>query len=145
MFWGNTKPSFIINMYVEFCSVFTAIILETKKFLVEECLVIDILIYLTVHIAQNLYEIHINTLRPRQDGCRFPDNIFNCIFFNENVLILKVRINNIPALVQIMAWHRPGDKSLSGPVMVSLLTHICVTQPQWVIQCSGTTSVRYRQ
>ena len=36
----------------------------------------------------------------------------------------KVRINNVPALVQIMAWRRPGDKPLSEPVMVSLLTHI---------------------
>ena len=29
-----------------------------------------------------------------------------------------------------MAWHRPGDKALPEPMMVSLLTHICVTQ--WV-------------
>ena len=41
-------------------------------------------------------------------------------------------INNIPALVQILVWRRPGDKPLSEPMMVSLLTHICVTQPQWV-------------
>ena len=41
-------------------------------------------------------------------------------------------INNIPALVQIMAWRRPGDKSISEPMMVSLPTHICVTRPQWV-------------
>ena len=44
----------------------------------------------------------------------------------------KDRINNIPALVQIMAWRRPGDKPLSEPIMVSLTTHICVTRPQWV-------------
>ena len=31
-----------------------------------------------------------------------------------------------------MAWRRPGDKPLSEPTMVSLLTHICVTRPQWV-------------
>ena len=37
---------------------------------------------------------------------------------------------NIPALVQIMALRRPGDKPLSEPVIVSLLTHICVTWPQ---------------
>ena len=35
---------------------------------------------------------------------------------------------NIPALVQIIAWHRPGDKSLSES-MVTLLTRICVTRP----------------
>ena len=38
--------------------------------------------------------------------------------------------NNILALVQIMAWRRPGDETLSDPMMVSLLTHICVTWPQ---------------
>ena len=31
-----------------------------------------------------------------------------------------------------MAWRRPGDKPLSGPMMVKLPTHICVTRPQWV-------------
>ena len=49
-------------------------------------------------------------------------DIFKSIFLNENAGILlkiplkfvpKVRINNIPALVQIMAWRRPGDKPLS--------------------------------
>ena len=42
----------------------------------------------------------------------------------------KGPINNISALVQIMACCRPGNKPLSEPMMVSLLTHICVTQPQ---------------
>ena len=85
--------------------------------------------------------VTVNTLRPRQNGRHFTDDIFKCIFLNENAGILlkislkfvpKVRINNIPALVQIMAWRRPGDKPLSEPMMVSLLTHICVTRPQWV-------------
>ena len=44
----------------------------------------------------------------------------------------KGLINNIPALVQIMARRRPGDKPLSKPMMFNLLTHICVTRPQWV-------------
>ena len=44
----------------------------------------------------------------------------------------KSPINNIPALVQIMAWRRPGDKPLSEPMMAHLLTHICVTRPQCV-------------
>ena len=83
----------------------------------------------------------INTLRPRQDGRRFPDDIFKWIFSNENVWIpIKISlkfvpkgpINNIPALVQIMAWRRPGDKPLSEPMVVSLPTHICVIRPQWV-------------
>ena len=82
----------------------------------------------------------INTLRPRQDGRHFADDIFKCIFLNKNVwipikisqkFVPKGAINNIPALVQIMAWRRPGDKPLSEPMMVSLLTHICITRPQW--------------
>ena len=44
----------------------------------------------------------------------------------------KGLINNIQALVQIMAWSRPGYKSLSEPMMVSLPTIICISQPQWV-------------
>ena len=60
---------------------------------------------------------------------------------NENVWItinisLKIvpmgPIDNIPALVQIMVWRRPGDKPLSEPMMVRLATNICVTRPQWV-------------
>ena len=82
-----------------------------------------------------------NTLRPTQNGRHFADDTFNRIVVNENVTISikfslkfvpKGQINNISALVQIMAWRRPGDKPLSEPVMVSLLTHICVTRPQWV-------------
>ena len=87
---------------------------------------------------------YFNTLRPKQNGRHFADDIFKCIFLNENVRILikislkfvpKGPINNIPALVQIMAWRRPGDKPLSEPVMFSLLTHICITRSQWV-NCS---------
>ena len=40
-------------------------------------------------------------------------------------------INNIPALVRIMAWRREGDKPLSESMMVNLPTHICATRPQW--------------
>ena len=83
----------------------------------------------------------INTLRPGQNGRHFSDDIFKCIFVNENVWIpIKISmrfvpkgpINNIPALVQIMAWRRPDDKPLSEPMMVSLTTHICVCRPLWV-------------
>ena len=83
----------------------------------------------------------VNTLRPRQNGGHFADDTFKCIFMNEDVRISinislkfvpRVRINNIPALVHIMAWCRPGDKPLSEPMIISLPTHICAAQPQWV-------------
>ena len=82
-----------------------------------------------------------NTLRPRQNGRLFVDDTFIRIFLIENVWIsIKISlkfvpkgpINNIPALVQIMAWCRLGDKPLSETMLASLLTHICVTRPQWV-------------
>ena len=89
-----------------------------------------------------LYSKHeLNTLRPRQNGRHFPDDIFKWIFLNENARIsinisLKFvpsgPISNIPTLVQVMAWCRPGDKPLSEPMMVRLPTHICATWPQWV-------------
>ena len=83
----------------------------------------------------------INTLRPRQNGRHFADNIFKCIFLNGNVWIpIKISMNFVPkgpmnnntALVQIMAWHRQDDKPLSEPMMVVSPIHICVARPQWV-------------
>ena len=55
------------------------------------------------------------------------DDTFQYKFVNENVLILikillkfvpKGPINNIPALVQIMARHWPGNERLSKPMIV---------------------------
>ena len=83
----------------------------------------------------------VNTLRPRQNWRHFPDDIFKCILLNENggipikislKFVPKVPINNIQALVKIMAWCRPGDKPVCELMMVSLPTHKCVTRPQWV-------------
>ena len=79
-----------------------------------------------------------STLRPRQNGRHLADDTFKRIFLNENVgipikillkFVSKGPINNIPALVQVMAWRRPGDKPLTEPMVVRL-THICVTRPQ---------------
>ena len=70
-----------------------------------------------------------------------PDDMFKCIFLDENILISikillkfvpKGPINNIPTLVKIVDWRRPGDKPLSESVMTRLPTHICITQSQCV-------------
>ena len=59
-------------------------------------------------------------------GTIFPNDIFKCIFLNENAWIsIKISlkfvpkgpINKIPALVQIIAWRRSGDKPLSEPMI----------------------------
>ena len=74
----------------------------------------------------SLHLSNISTLKPRQNGRLFVDDIFKYIFLNENVWILikislkfvpKGLINNIPALVQIMAWRLLGDKPLSEAMM----------------------------
>ena len=82
----------------------------------------------------------VTTLRPRQNGRYFADDIFKYIFPNEYIWILinispksvpKGRINNISsALVPIMARRRLGDKPLSEPIMVSLLRHLYISLPQ---------------
>ena len=62
---------------------------------------------------------NINTLRRRQNGRRFADDIFKRIFLSENVrisikislkFVRKGPINNNRAMVHIMAWCRSGDK-----------------------------------
>ena len=56
----------------------------------------------------------------------FADDIFKCIFFEENIwftikislkFVPKGSINNNQALFQIMAWFGPGGKLLSEPMM----------------------------
>ena len=91
-------------------------------------------------MAQHVYMHHwaINSSpTTQQNGRHFTDDTF----FNENVkvsikihciLVFNGPVDNIAALVQIMAWRWPGGKPLSVPMMVRLPTHICVTRPQWV-------------
>ena len=92
-------------------------------------------------LSPHIHIPSVNTLRPRQNDRHFTDDTFKRIFLNEDVRIAisislkfvpRGPIYNCPALVQIMAWRRSGDKPLSEPMMVSLLTHIYVTRPQWV-------------
>ena len=60
-------------------------------------------VWLLIHAG-----IKVNTLRPRQNGRHFADDIFKCIFLNENFwipikislkFVPKGSINDIPALV----------------------------------------------
>ena len=85
-----------------------------------------------------------NTLGPKQNGRPFPDDIFKCIYLNENVCIVvnislkfvpRDPINDFPALFQIRPWRRPGDKPLSESMMVSLPAHICVTRVDQALDC----------
>ena len=62
---------------------------------------------------QCIYSMFFNTLRPRQDGRHYPDDVFKIIFLNENVqisikislkFIPKGPINIIPALESGGTW-----------------------------------------
>ena len=55
------------------------------------------------------------------------DEIFKCIFLNENdwipnrislKFVPRNPIANKPALVQVMAWRRAGDKPLPEPMLI---------------------------
>ena len=80
-----------------------------------------------------------STLSPGQNGRNFADAFpmhfieWKYMHFGKFSLNLvpKGLINNIPALVQIKAWRRPGDKPLFEPMLLCLPMHICVTWPQW--------------
>ena len=58
-----------------------------------------------------------NTFRWRQNDHKFPGGIFKYIFNRSIYISFKISlkfvpkclINNIPAVVQIMAWHWPGN------------------------------------
>ena len=105
----------------------------------------------------SLWLYHLIGLWLRQNGRHFADNIFKLIFLDVNVWILIniqlkcvhvwILINislkcvpkgqikkklNIPALVQIMAWHLPGDKPLCELMMFNLLMDLCITWLQWI-------------
>ena len=83
-----------------------------------------------------------NTLWPRLNGCHFSDDSFKWNFCEQEMFKLRLRfhwslfiwfeLTIFQDLVQIMAWCLFSAKPLSEPMMVSLLSLICITQPQWV-------------
>ena len=68
----------------------------------------------------------VNTFRLEQNDHQFADDIFNCIFFNENhnilikillKFVLRGQINNALPLLQAMAWCLLGTESLHEPIL----------------------------
>ena len=69
------------------------------------------------------------------------DEIFKCIFLNENNIIQihislkfipRSPVNNKPALVYVMVWHRIGDKPLHEPMMTQLTDSYIRHRGRWV-------------
>ena len=70
--------------------------------------------------------------------------IFKCVFINSKFCILirislkfapKGLIDNKPALVQLRAWRRPGNKPLPQPMLPDSMTHMCGTRRRWAKCC----------
>ena len=154
----HVKHSYLIGKTCRLPSAAIEISIELLKELCQNVkviypIILQILLWLLMaphkvsgrHFDQNAFNLLLSLsglvcARPRQNSRHFADDTFIRIFLNENVrisikislkFVLEGPINSIPALVQIMAWRRPGDKPLSEPMMVSSLTYICVTRPQW--------------
>ena len=82
-------------------------------------------------ISQMAFLMHFH--RPRQNGCHFADGISKAFSWMKVCefrlkfhwsLVLTDSINKIPALAQIVAWGRTGNKPLSELMMVRLQTRI---------------------
>ena len=76
-------------------------------------------------------------------GLTLPVDICNCIFFNENFHILfqiiylkcvtEVPVNSKLALIQVMTWHRTGDKPLPQQRSQSSVTPYGINSLHWNI------------
>ena len=67
------------------------------------------------------------------------DDIFKLIFLGKNIRILiqisvkfvpKGSIDNKPALVQVMAWRRTGDKPLPEPMMTQWRIYVALGEDE---------------
>ena len=74
----------------------------------------------------NAYMDSVNSFPLDKIGRHLADDIFKCIFLNENdrtqiqlsmKYVPRSPINNEPALVKVMAWRWTGDKPLPEPMM----------------------------
>ena len=77
-----------------------------------------------LHFDQNVTD-H-KTLKPRQNGCHFTEDILMFIFVNHRLFhfdwnitetCLKGPIDNKLTLVQTLDWCRSGSKQLSEPML----------------------------
>ena len=90
----------------------------------------------------------INILRPDQNGCHFADDIFKCIFLNENYCILLLislefvhrgSTGNISVLILEIHWHITSNKLLTHWGQV---THICVSKLTIIASDNGLSPGR---
>ena len=121
-----------ISFYIFFIKSPAKFAAITSHFLLHD---VSVIVYTVDHVIASSWLAH-----GGRDNMAVIDDSLKHIFLNEHVWILikispkcvcKGPINNIPELVQKMAWRRQGDRPLYESMMIRLLTHICVTQSQW--------------
>ena len=127
------------------CHIITAIILCHLRFSFSYTYIYldTVLIFFAWDVSE------LKTLRPRQNGCHFPDDIFKCIFVIKNLWMsikmslnfaLKGRIDTFPALVQIMVrwpsliYASFGHNEFSD---VNCMSHSVPPHATMVIQFTG--------
>ena len=122
-------------------------------------------------LNSEIFEIlsYFNWFHSVQNGLHFADDIFIYIFMNEKLCIsiqflLKFipegLIDNMSALVKVMAWHRTGDKPLPEPRLTwftdgymrplggdelthgGRVTHICISKLTIVVSDNGLSPGR---
>ena len=84
--------------------------------------------------------ILVNSSLSEQNGRHFPRGICKCIYMKDKLCILiwiplkfipTVPVDNIVALLQIMAWCRTGDKLLSETMLTRLTYALCGIRRRW--------------
>ena len=118
MWWGEFKTiyNFTLYHYVALWCMYASL----------NWVIIDFMTWISNRIHKK-YVTHPcpDFTPPGRNGHHFPDDIFKSNFMHVKFCILiwislkfvpKGPINNIQALVQIMAWRRSGDMPLSEPM-----------------------------
>ena len=94
--------------------------------------------HIRYHDMQYLTYPSFNTLRPKQNARHFPHvqmyfPEWKCINFDLDFTeVCAYGSNQQYSSIGLTAWCRPGDKPLYEPMMISILTHMCVTWTHWV-------------
>ena len=136
----------LIQMYHLMCFFAIYAVADIYLYYCRSCCQSCRYVYIETTKRSNWFLFIINTLIPRQNCRHFSwkwkyensDKKFHWIF------VPTSEIDIIPSLVQIMAWCWQSDKPLSELILISLLTHVCVTRPQWFKGVANTLLPRPR-
>ena len=92
------------------------------------------------------HEPQLTTERQEQNGRHFAEDILKCIYVRDKFcilisikFILEGPVDNMSALVPVMAWRRTGDKLLHGPMLTNLYDRVLTPWvPQYLAISAGT-------